>query len=245
MAAPAVASPLSFVDRIQAFLERVEYRRAETDEEREAIFRLRYEAYLREGAIQPSFGRRLSDKYDDLDNAWILGVHVDGRLCSSIRIHVGNHEFPEMVATDVFGEFVKPELQRGKVIVDPTRFVVDPATAGRYPELPYATVRMGHMAAEYFEADIVLATVRQEHRAFYKKVFGHVSVCEPREYPLLVKPLGLMMLDVNASRPIINSRYPFFVSDNAERVRVFGEKPAWVPERRIASAASDVEALVG
>jgi hypothetical protein len=245
MAAPAVASPLSFVERIQAFLARVEYKRAETDEDREAIFRLRYDAYLREGAIQPSFGRRLSDRYDDLDNAWIFGVHVDGRLCSSIRIHVGNRDFPEMVASDVFGEFVRPELEAGKVIVDPTRFVVDPAVAGRYPEMPYVTVRLGHMAAEYFEADIVLATVRREHRAFYRKVFGHTSVCEPREYPLLVKPLGLMMLDVNASRPIINSRYPFFVSEDAEREKVFGPLPGWVPERRVAASMRDVEALVG
>jgi hypothetical protein len=140
---------------------------------------------------------------------------------------------------------VRPELEAGKVIVDPTRFVVDPAVAGRYPEMPYVTVRLGHMAAEYFEADIVLATVRREHRAFYRKVFGHTSVCEPREYPLLVKPLGLMMLDVNASRPIINSRYPFFVSEDAEREKVFGPLPGWVPERRVAASMRDVEALVG
>ncbi|MEJ0014031.1 MAG: acyl-homoserine-lactone synthase [Bauldia sp.] len=245
MAAPAVASPLSLAERIQSFLKRVEYRRAETDEAREAIFRLRYDAYLKEGAIQPSFGRRLSDRYDDLDNAWLIGIYLDGRLCSSIRIHVGSPDYPDMVAADVFGDFVKPELEAGKVIVDPTRFVVDPAMAGRNPELPYVTVRIGHMAAEYFEADIVLATVRQEHRAFYKKVFGHVSVCEPREYPLLVKPLGLMMLDVNASRPIINSRYPFFVSGQAERAQVFGPRPGWAPERRIASATGDAQALVG
>jgi hypothetical protein len=245
MSASAVASPLSFVERIQAFLDRVEYKRVETDEDREAIFRLRYDAYLREGAIQPSFGRRLSDRYDDLDNAWIFGVRVDGRLCSSIRIHVGNREFPDMVASDIFGDFVRPELAAGKVIVDPTRFVVDPAVAGGLPELPYVTVRLGHMAAEYFDADIVLATVRQEHRAFYKRVFGHVSVCEPREYPLLIKPLGLMMLDVNASRPIINSRYPFFISSPDERAQVFGPRPDWTVERRIASASGDVEALVG
>ena len=44
----------SLSDRVLALLERVNYRRADTAEEREAIFRLRYEAYLREGAIPPS-----------------------------------------------------------------------------------------------------------------------------------------------------------------------------------------------
>ncbi len=101
------------------------------------------------------------------------------------------------------------------------------------------------MAAEYFEADNVLATVRAEHQAFYRRVFGHVPVCPPRPYPGLIKPISLMMLDVNASRQIINSRYPFFVSDPAERAQVFGPRPERTPERRIASASGDAEALVG
>ena len=55
---PAAAVPAtSLSDRVMALLERVDYRRADTSEEREAIFRLRYEAYLREGAIPPSTQR--------------------------------------------------------------------------------------------------------------------------------------------------------------------------------------------
>jgi len=242
MGAPALASPLSLTDRVQLFLERVEYRRAETDEDREAIFRLRYEAYLREGAIQPSFGRRLSDRYDDLDNAWIVGTYFDGRLCSSMRIHVGTRDYPDMVATDVFGDFVRPELEAGKTIVDPTRFVVDPMMAGRHPELPYVTVRIGHMAAEYFDADIVLATVRSEHQAFYKRVFGHTTVCLPREYPTLIKPLSLMMLDYPAKRLRIAQRYPFFTSAKSEQASLFGTPPLRL---RPAAAAGDAQALVG
>ncbi len=207
-------------------VEQVEYRRADTDREREAIYRLRYDAYLREGAIQPNFGRRLADRYDDLDNAWLIGLYLNGRLASSMRIHVANRDYPGMVAADVFGDVVLPELEAGKTIVDPTRFVADAEMTRLYPELAYLTVRVGHMAAEYFDADIVLATVRQEHQAFYRRVFGHTAVCEPRSYPLLIKPLSLMMLDVNASRPMINARYPFFVSSQEERVRVFGPRPA-------------------
>ena len=241
MVALAVAPQPSLATRIEQLLQRVEYRRAESDADREAIFRLRYDAYLREGAIEPSFGRRLSDRFDDLDNAWIMGTFVDGRLCASMRIHVGTHEFPDMVATSVFPEFVRPQLDAGKVIVDPTRFVIDPAIAGRFPELPYVTVRIGHMAAEHFDADIVLATVRQEHRAFYRRVFGHISVCDPRPYPNLVKPLGLMMLDVDAAREIIRSRYPFFVSTTAERARAFGERPEGT--RRRVAATGGAQAL--
>ena len=34
-------------------------------------------------------------------------------------------------------------LDRGKVIIDPTRFVADPEKAKSFPELPYVTVRLG------------------------------------------------------------------------------------------------------
>ena len=229
MGAPQVVAPLSLAERAQALLQRTSYRRADTDEEREAIFRLRYEAYLREGAIKPSFGRSFSDRYDDLDNGWNVGLHVDGRLVSAMRIHVGTQDVPEMVATDVFGEFVRPELEAGKILIDPTRFVVDPQMARVFPELPYLTVRVGHMAAEHFAADTVLATVRAEHQAFYKRVFGHAVVCPPREYPTLIKPLSLMMLDYPAERERILRRYPFFASSLAERTAIYGEA---VPERR-------------
>jgi hypothetical protein len=230
MGVPQVKAAVPFSERLGQLVQRVEYRRAETDQDREAIYRLRYEAYLRERAIEPSFGRRLADRYDDLDNAWLIGLHIDGRLASSLRIHVANSEYSDIVAADVFGDVVRPLLDAGKVVVDPTRFVADAEMARRYPELPYLTVRVACLATEYFNADVVLATVRQEHRAFYRRVFGHVSVCEPRPYPLLIKPLGLMMLDVPSTAVSIAERYPSFTSTPEERAQVFGPRP--VPAER-------------
>lgn len=248
MGAPARATAESLSSRVSDLLPKVSYRRAVTDEDRDAIFRLRYEAYLREGAIAPSFSRRLSDEYDDLDNAWIVGIHIDGQLVSSMRIHVANRDYPDLVASKIFPEYVIPEIEAGKVIVDPTRFVVDAMAARAYPELPYLTVRTGHMAAEHFNADLVLATVRSEHQAFYKRVFGHVAVCPPRPYLSLLKPLSLMKLDYPATRSEIARRYPFFMSEAAERHALFGSVPDLT--RRVVPAAlaartSDATALVG
>jgi hypothetical protein len=242
MAASAALLPLGLADRVQLLLQRVEYRRADTDEDREAIYRLRYDAYLREGTIQPSFGRRYSDAHDDDDNAWIVGTHVDGALASSFRVHVANADYPDMPANQVFKDFLEPEIAAGKVIVDPTRFVADPAMTRAYPELSYITVRIGHMAAEHFNADIVLATVRAEHQAFYRRVFGHSVACAPRPYPGLIKPISLMMLDYPAHRAQIIRRYPFFASTAAERASIFGEPPA---TRRRVAAIGDTSALAG
>jgi hypothetical protein len=48
------------------------------------------------------------------------------------------------------------------------------------------------MAGVHFNADYGLAIVRPEHQAFYRRVFLHETWCEPRLYPGLVKPVGLM-----------------------------------------------------
>ena len=46
-------------------LDIVDYRLAKTPEEKDEIYRLRYRAYLREGAILPSRSERVTDRYDD------------------------------------------------------------------------------------------------------------------------------------------------------------------------------------
>src|SRR5262245_14579812 len=91
-------APQTFLERVATLLEKVDYRLALDDDERDAIYRLRYDAYLREGAITPSFSRRFHDKFDDKDNTWTYGIYINGRLVSSIRIHVASSAFCEMPA---------------------------------------------------------------------------------------------------------------------------------------------------
>ena len=220
MSAPALLTAVPFADRIAQFLERVDYQLAESTEDRDTIYRLRYEAYVREGTIQPNLNRRVIDAYDSLPNAWTFGVYVDDKLASSVRIHVSSPEHPDIPAAHVFPEILGPEIEAGKIIIDPTRFVAD-ANAGQYLELPYATVRLAHMASEYFRSDFVLATVRAEHQSFYKRVFGHRVVCPPRPYPSLNKPISLMMTHSDSVREQIGTRYPFFRATQFEKRMLF------------------------
>jgi hypothetical protein len=222
MSAAALAfSTPSLSERVFSLLRKVEYRLATTDAEKEAIFRLRYEAYLREGALAPSFAKRLSDKYDDLDNSWTFGIYVEGELASSIRICVASQEFPQIPALAVFPDILEPELNAGKIMVDPTRFVADHRLSRLYPELPYVGVRLAWISGEYFRPDIAIATVRTEHQAFYKRVFGKQVAAPARPYPTLIKPLSLLTLDYFANKDKVNRRYPFFLSTEAERRALF------------------------
>ncbi|HJU30270.1 MAG TPA: hypothetical protein VJ740_02390 [Hyphomicrobiaceae bacterium] len=234
-AVPAPVMPgKNLSDRVLELLERVDYRRIETPEDREAIFRLRYFAYLREGAIAANSQERFADPLDDTPNAWIFGVYVDGELASSIRMHVATRQARDLPALNVFADLLDPEIDAGKTIVDPTRFVVDRVASRRYPELCYVTTRLAWLASEYFQTGLLLATVRAEHQAFYRRVFGHRLICDPRHYPSLAKPISLMAVDYAMARERVPQRYPFFRSTFFERRMLFGRDRAAVALRSAA-----------
>jgi N-acyl-L-homoserine lactone synthetase len=228
--ADQVTSEDAFCSRVTRLLDRIDCRIVESDKDREGIFRLRYEAYLRDGGIAPNLSKSFSDRYDDIGNVFIFGLYMDGALVSSVRIHVASKEHPEFPSRDVFPEILQPKLDAGYVMVDTTRFVVDEKFARLHRALPYATLRLSGMVAHHFHADYLLAAVRPEHQAFYRRVFRYEQVCEPRPYPMLTKPVCLMMVSYPTFVEEVHRRYPFFRSTYTERRLLF--EAARHPERR-------------
>ena len=211
----------SFSEAASRLLDRIDCRHADTDEEREAIFRLRYQAYLRDGSILPNPSESFSDPFDETDNVYIFGLYIDNELASSIRIHIGSRQHPHFPSLEVFPDVLQPKLDAGKVIVDATRFVVDEKLSKLYRALPYATVRINWMAAAFFDPGYSLAAVRPEHQAFYRRTFGLELICGARPYPHLIKPICLMASDYRTVADYVHRRYPFFRSTFFERRALF------------------------
>ena len=208
-------------DRLAALLAKIECRRADSVEEREAVFRLRYRAYLREGAISANDTGRFTDADDEADNAYIFGFYVDGELASSVRLHIASKEHPDFPSLHVFPDVLRPLLDAGRVLIDSTRFVADEKLSRLHRGLPYATLRPCMLAAEYFGADDLLAAVRVEHQAFYQRAFSHQVLCAARPYPQLAKPISLMSVHFPTAAEWLYRRYPFFRSTILERQRLF------------------------
>ncbi len=214
-------SESGFSAGVSRLLDRIDCRHADSDEEREAIFRLRYQAYLRDGSISRNSSGSFSDPYDETDNVYLFGLYIDDELASSIRIHVGSREHPYFPSLDVFPDVLQRQLDVGKVIIDATRFVADEKLSKRYRALPYATIRLNWLAAGYFDTGYSLAAVRPEHRAFYQRTFRLRLICEPRSYPHLIKPICLMASDYRTVADYVHRRYPFFRSTFFERRMLF------------------------
>jgi hypothetical protein len=215
------AEPRSPVLRGSGLFDRVDYRLIETPEERDSVYLLRYRAYLHGGLIPPSESQRIYDPYDDAPNAWTFGIYIDGELCSSVRLHILTPEWRMSHTTELFGDVLHPRLDQGEVFVDPSRLAADPEKAGRFPELPYLTVRLGYMACEYFNADTGLALVRAEHQAFYRRVFLQHAIAEPRPIPIISQKVAVMACDFRVVREQILARFPIMRSSALERRMLF------------------------
>ena len=217
-----ITPPTLFTDRVLSLAQRIEYFRAEDDEERREIFRLRYKAYRREEAIAPNAGGLFHDAHDDDDNAFLFGIRLDDRLAGSIRVHVCSPEFAISPGLEVFPDILEPLLAAGESFSDPTRFVVDPDLRSETSLLPHFGLRLGSMACDHFGLDRILATVRQEHAPFYKRLFGLDLLTAPRDYPNLKKPICLMSGYMDDIREKSYRRVPVFPSTSSERAMLYG-----------------------
>lgn len=212
----------TFVQQVFDLLAMTECRVAETVAEQEAIYALRYRGYLRAGSIEPNEEERFTDSFDSEPNTFSVALYIHGALAASIRLSIASRAFPHIPSTHPFPEFIMPMIEAGQVVIDPTRNVVSLEGARRYPKLPYLTARMGWIAGEFFDADVILAAVRTEHQAFFRRSFGHRLICEARPYPTLQKPIALMALDFPEAREKVLQRYPFYGSTPTERWALFG-----------------------
>jgi hypothetical protein len=219
-AAAEPSSPL--VVKGAGLFDRVDYRLIETPEERDSVYLMRYRAYLHGGLISPSESQRIIDTYDESPNAWLFGIYIDGELCSALRLHVLTTDCRLSYSSELFGDVLHPRLDRGEVFVDPARFAADPEKSQRYQELPYLTLRLAYLACDHFNADTGLAMVRTDHHAFYRRVFLHETLTEPRAFPgWHTRKVILMASNFRSLREKVMARFPIMRSSAFERRMLF------------------------
>ena len=236
----AINSSLSTLsDHVFKLLERVEYRVASNPADREAVFRLRYDAYRRIGFLKPRPDDRLYDPlYDDDPKAWITMTFVDGDLAGTVRVNMGACERAVLPGLQAFAEILAPRLRARQALIEFTRLASRLSLSGGYPELAYVIMRPGFMAAQHLDADFAVATPRAEHVAFYTRAFGAALWSPPRDYPGLTAKLACMGAEYRAVRNVIETRYPFYRSTAAERAALFGTRDLALDRPSLAARAT-------
>jgi hypothetical protein len=229
----------TFSDRVFQLLRRVEHRVAITSEDREAVFRLRFDAYNRQGLIEPRADSLLFDeRYDNAPASWITMTLIDGELAGTMRVNLGFGEDAILPAARVYPDVIAPYLRAGYALVELTRLAAHYDLSRAYPELAYLIVRPGFLAAAHFDVDFAIGSPRAEHLAFYRRVFQFEPWCPPREYPGMTVKWACAGMNFHALRESVERRYPFYASTPAERTALFG--PADPKFRARGRAARDL-----
>ncbi len=214
---------LSFLERMGEFFDIVEFRQAIDGEDLEAIYRLRYNAYRRENFINSNAERICTDELDHVPNKHVFGIYIAGRLVSSIRLNILSWSHPYSPSMMAFGDIVQPWLDQGQIFIDPSRFVTDQEASIQFPELPMAMMKIPVMAAQYFNANYGLSSIRTEHAAFYKRIFRSRPVSKVRKFPYVDMQVILLKTETQDADRGVFARYPFYRSNYLDRRLLFRE----------------------
>jgi len=219
----SAAPPSNFAKNVLDLLSTVEYRRCDKGEDRETMYRLRYRSYLASGMVSPNASRMVTDRFDDLPNCMNFGVHIDGEMVSTIRLHHLTCENPDSPTAYVFDDVLGVRIAAGETFIDPSRFAADPAATAQFPYLPYMTLRLAVMACVYFEPDFCLSTIRPDHAAFYRRIFDSKQVGSLRQFPGLNYDVVLCQAHYTSVARNTMGRYPFFKPSPMEQRLMFGK----------------------
>ncbi|MEX0956606.1 MAG: hypothetical protein WDZ83_15525 [Rhizobiaceae bacterium] len=211
----------AFARHVSELLEHVEYRRCESGEDLEDIYRLRYDAYLAVGMIRPNASHKIIDEFDESPSAYRFGVYYDGHLVSTLRLHHVTAEFPDSPSVKVFKDVLMPRLQAGETFVDPSRFAANAEWAASLRVLPYITLRLAQVACRYFKPTACLTAIKEEHSAFYTRTLYAEPITEARTYPGLTTPVLLYQSPYPDAPDKVAARFPFFESTPMEQRMLF------------------------
>jgi N-acyl amino acid synthase FeeM len=244
-AKPKLDAASRFNDTLLDILDRIEYRRVDPHDFDDPIFRLRYDAYRREAFVPFNLMGTSVDDYDGTPNVHCFGVHIDGQLVSSLRIHHVSPDCRTSPIHSVYPDVLDPLLDKGCTMIDPTRFTADRDATLAFPALPFLTLRLAAMATVYYETDYCLAAVRPEHAAFYRRVFLAERMAGERHYPGLDFPIHLYAAHIPVVDSEVYRRRPFLMSTPAEREALFSPMGTGVSPLRISPTARQVRGVEG
>ena len=230
-----------FASTLIDLLDRVQYRRVSPDAQFDPVYRLRYEAYRREEFIPINSQQITRDAFDEAPNCYCYGVYIDDRLVSSIRLHIATPEEPTSPSRGIWPEILGGIVDKGGSYIDPSRFTADHDASLEFPALPYLTLRIAVMACEHFKVRYCISSVRPEHAAFYKRVFGSEQLAGEGYWGELTFPVCLYASYIPVMYPRVIQRFPFFDSTAEERKALFSLHGRQVA--RIAPSARQAQRL--
>ena len=184
-------------------------KRAHTAPLRDEVYCLRYRAYRKEGAIEPSASGAFEDRYDHQPNHVLWALTYEDRVIGSIRTTwfdpQERHPIPEMHA---YPKDLAKVVADDASVLSGNRLVIDPDLRSVSVQAVMLLLRQFMVTASHRRSDWAVAAARSNHLAFYRKVFRASVISEGRVYPGLRCPMHLMVCDLRKNEGLITSTMP-------------------------------------
>lgn len=186
---------------------------ARTPSQREAIFKLRYDAYHGQGLVRGSETRSLSDWQDEESGSAIYGITLHGALVSTIRLSVVSRKQKACTTYAMFKDRFDPIVDSGEKVLDGSRLAVNCSDSSLRRSVLLYTLSLTVTVAASVGADRGAIIARHSHVPFYQR-YGFDLVSGPFSYHEALAPLSLMMIQLPKSatdRPSDTLRLPAYV----------------------------------
>ncbi|CUH21196.1 hypothetical protein JSE7799_00543 [Jannaschia seosinensis] len=170
---------------------------ARTPAQREAIFKLRYDAYYSQGLIYGNDESSLSDWQDDEKTSLIYGITLHGRLVSTIRLSVISRTQKACLTYSMFKNHCDSIVDKGESILDGSRLAVNCSSALRRSVILY-TLSLTAACSVSVNATWGSIIARHRHAPFYER-YGFDLVIGPFTYPGARASTSLMMIELPVS----------------------------------------------
>ncbi len=190
-------------------------------EDLEEIGRLRYRSYRTRNVMHEAEVPSIIDDIDLDSHAFVYGIHIDGQLVSTLRIHHITPDHRRGTSYALFPDILDPLLNSGMSFVDPTRFAADPELLSEYPAIP-----MSRCASPRWRQNIskLINALLRSSRSIWplQAHFGTTVMAEAREHQGYGIKVGLGAAPIRNIRDAVAVRFPFFKSQPHERRAMFG-----------------------
>jgi hypothetical protein len=210
-----------YIEKLLGYMDDIEYRRVSSQEDLNSVEKIRQAAYKKAGSFTNP-NHPATDAADFDPNVFVFAVYWREKLVSTVRVHILNSKSSYGNSLSYFPDVVGPLLEQGKTFMDPTRFVIDPALEDDISGLSMITLRLGFVAAKYFDCDYCLSMIRPKHSAFYRRVFRSTQITPNTTFKTLSDPYALHSSPKSMEEAIC-SKYPIFRSLVKERELLFSK----------------------
>jgi hypothetical protein len=209
-------------------LDDIEYRRAVSQDDIALIADVRRSAY-EDADIYVGESPSFTDEVDFDPRAYVFGVYWRERLVGTMRIHVLSRDNPRTNSTRYFPNVLDPLVAQGLTFMDPARFAILPGMDKEIPGLATIVLRLGLAGVRHFNCDFGLATIKEGHAGFYRRVFNYTQMTPVQSFPPLKRNFALFSTS-RSNIDTICTNYPVLDGLPIEAKMLFSNAAPAIPK---------------